>query len=73
MATKPARTRGRPPKGSTMDSMAIRLPDEQIREIDDYIVKVKEAWPLLNISRADAIRQLLAAGIAAEMVRMKKK
>jgi hypothetical protein len=56
-----------------MDSVAIRLPDDQIQEIDGYIAKVKEAWPLLNISRADAIRQLLAAGLAAEMVRLKKR
>ena len=72
MATKPARGRGRPPKESVMDSMAIRLPDDQIREIDEYIAKVKEAWPLLNISRAEAIRQLLSSGLRAEKLKLKK-
>ena len=72
MRPKTPSARGRPPKEAVMDTLAVRLPNGLIREIDAYVEKIKEVWPLLNISRADAIRQLLAAGLAAEQRRFKR-
>ncbi|XBQ15416.1 MAG: hypothetical protein ABL308_10655 [Oceanicaulis sp.] len=64
--------RGRPKKASTMDTLAVRLPDDLVAQVDEYVGIIKEEFPLLNVSRADAIRQLLAAGLQAERRRLKR-
>lgn len=64
--------RGRPKKTSTMDTLAVRLPGDLITEVDEYVKIIKEEFPLLNVSRADAIRQLLAAGLQSERKRLKR-
>jgi metal-responsive CopG/Arc/MetJ family transcriptional regulator len=63
--------RGRPKKESTMDSLSLRIPDKLAGEIDDYAARLQEELPLLSISRADAIRQLIAVGIQQEQKRLK--
>ena len=65
--------RGRPKKESTMDSLSLRIPDKLAGEIDDYAARLQEELPLLTISRADAIRQLIAVGIQQEQKRLKYK
>ena len=62
--------RGRPKKDSVMDTLAIRLPDNLVKQIDQYLGRLRADLPGLNISRADAIRQLLAAGLKVEKERM---
>ena len=63
--------RGRPKKESTMDSLSLRVPEELVGKIDVYTAKLQEELPLLSITRADAIRQLIAVGIKAEQKRLK--
>ena len=65
--------RGRPKKESTMDSLSLRVPDKLAEQIDDYAARLQEELPLLTISRADAIRQLIAVGIKQEQKRLKYK
>ena len=62
--------RGRPKKESTMDSLSLRVPDELVGKIDVYTAKLQEELPLLSITRADAIRQLIAIGLKAEQKRL---
>ena len=62
--------RGRPKKESTMDSLSLRVPDELVDKIDLYTTKLQEELPLLSITRADAIRQLIAVGLQAEQKRL---
>ena len=62
--------RGRPKKESTMDYMSLRVPDELVGKIDVYTAKLQEELPLLSITRADAIRQLIAMGLKAEQKRL---
>lgn len=73
MATKKPGRRGRPPKELTMDTLAVRLPADLIRQVDDYMAKLKAGLPLINLTRADALRQLIAAGLEAERKRMGKR
>ena len=56
-----------------MDTLAVRLPDDLIKQIDEYVEKIKEGWPLMNVSRADAIRQLIAAGLESEKKRINRR
>ena len=58
--------RGRPKKNTIMNTLAVRLPNDLIIEIDLYVSKLQTDFPGLNITRADAIRQLLTAGLNAE-------
>ena len=51
--------RGRPKKESVMETIAVRLPDEIIVEIDLYVFNLKKKFPMMNITRADAIRELI--------------
>ena len=51
--------RGRPKKESVMDALAVRLPHETILEIDLYVNQIKKQYPGMNVTRADAIRQLI--------------
>ena len=62
--------RGRPKKDAVMDTLAVRLPDELVAEIDTYVSRLKDQLPGFNISRADAIRQLLTVGLKAEVERL---
>tara|TARA_A100001015_G_scaffold307473_1_gene403453 strand:- start:1381 stop:1608 length:228 start_codon:yes stop_codon:yes gene_type:complete len=63
--------RGRPKKESTMDSLSLRVPEELVGKIDVYTGKLQEELPLLSITRADAIRQLIAVGLKVEQKRLK--
>ena len=63
--------RGRPKKESTMDSLSLRVPEELVGKIDVYTSKLQEELPLLSITRADAIRQLIAVGLKVEQKRLK--
>lgn len=62
--------RGRPKKESTMDALSLRVPDEMVDKIDNYTEKLQDELPLLSISRADAIRQLIAVGLKVEQKRL---
>ena len=65
--------RGRPKKEFTMDALSLRVPDELAGKIDDYTARLQDELPLLSISRADAIRQLIAVGLRQEQKRLKYK
>ncbi len=62
--------RGRPKKDETMDTLAVRLPDSIVEQLDEYVEMVKREYPMMNVTRADAVRQLLDAGIKAEKARL---
>ena len=49
-----------------MDTLAVRLPHDLVNQIDIYVDKLQTDFPGLNITRADAIRQLLTAGLNSE-------
>lgn len=49
-----------------MDTLAVRLPHDLVNQIDNYVDKLQTDFPGLNITRADAIRQLLTAGLNSE-------
>lgn len=55
-----------------MTSMAIRLPEELINQIDDYQVALQQDLPGFSLSRSDAIRQLIAVGLRLENKRLAK-
>ena len=57
------RKRGRPKKDSVMETIAVRLPYETILEIDNYFNQVKKNFQGMNVTRADAIRQLINNGL----------
>ena len=42
-----------------METIAVRLPDAIISEIDLYVLNLKKSFPMMNITRADAIRELI--------------
>ncbi len=54
-----------------MDSLSLRVPEELVGKIDVYTGKLQEELPLLSITRADAIRQLIAVGLKVEQKRLK--
>ena len=62
--------RGRPRKESVMDTLAVRLPDDLVKQIDAYVDRLQDQLPGLNVTRADAIRQLLAIGLREETARL---
>lgn len=64
--------RGRPKKDSVMGSVAVRLSEELLEEVDEYLSVLSEQLPGLSISRADAIRQLIAVGLKTEQARLQK-
>ena len=53
-----------------MDSLSLRVPEELVGKIDLYTAKLQDELPLLSITRADAIRQLIAVGLKAEQKRL---
>jgi len=57
------RKRGRPKKDSVMETIAVRLPYDTILEIDNYVNQVKKNFQGMNVTRADAIRQLINNGL----------
>ncbi len=63
--------RGRPKKDSLMDTLALRVPEELVKEIDGYIALLQRELPGLDITRAAAIRNLLTVGLRAERKRMR--
>lgn len=64
--------RGRPKKDDAMGALALRLPQTLVGEIDAYSAALQEQLPGLNITRADAVRQLIAVGLKVEQERLKK-
>jgi len=66
MGSKNKPKRGRPKKNTIMDTLAVRLPHDLVNQIDIYVEKLQTDFPGLNITRADAIRQLLTAGLNSE-------
>ena len=63
----------RPKKIETMETVSVRLPKAMVDEIDAYVVELKGDMPLLNIGRADGVRQLLANALKAESMKKKPK
>ncbi len=63
--------KGRPRKDDAMGALALRLPQALVRDIDAYAAALQEQLPGLNITRADAIRQLIAVGLRSEKTRFK--
>jgi Arc/MetJ-type ribon-helix-helix transcriptional regulator len=53
----------RPKKDETMETVSVRLPKVMVAEIDNYVEALKGDMPLLNISRADGVRQLLSEAL----------
>ena len=46
--------------------VAIRVPEELLERIDDFAQRLSEATPGLMITRADAVRMLMAKALDAE-------
>jgi hypothetical protein len=70
MSLLETKKRGRPKKDSVMDTLALRVPEELVTEIDEYIALLQRELPGLDITRASAIRNLLTVGLKAEQKRM---
>jgi hypothetical protein len=47
-------------KSESMETVSVRLPMAMVEEIDRFVGSLKGDMPLLNIGRADGVRQLLA-------------
>ena len=73
MALLDSPKRGRPKKDDAMGALALRLPQTLVEEIDAYSAALQEQLPGLNITRADAVRQLIAMGLKVEQERLNKK
>ena len=58
--------RGRPKKESTMEALPLRISDELSKQIDKYHQRLQLQLPGLNISKADAVRQLIMLGLKDE-------
>lgn len=72
MALLDSPKRGRPKKDDAMGALALRLPQTLVGEIDAYSAALQEQLPGLNITRADAVRQLIAVGLKVEQERFQK-
>lgn len=72
MALLDSPKRGRPKKDDAMGALALRLPQALVEEIDAYSAALQEQLPGLNITRADAVRQLIAMGLKVEQERLNK-
>ena len=64
--------RGRPRKDDAMGALALRLPQTLVADIDAYATALQEQLPGLNITRADAVRQLIAVGLKVEQERFRQ-
>ena len=63
----------RPTKDETMETVSVRLPRAMVEEIDSFVKALKDDMPLLNISRADGVRQLLANALEDQAAAGRKK
>ena len=63
--------RGRPKKESTMEALPLRISDALSKQIDEYHQRLQSELPGLNISKADAVRQLITVGFINESQRLK--
>jgi hypothetical protein len=70
MSLLETRKRGRPKKDTVMDTLAVRLPEDLVSNIDTYIGRLQQQLPGMNVTRADAIRQLLTVGLKVETARL---
>jgi hypothetical protein len=70
MSLLETRKRGRPKKDAVMDTLAVRLPEDLVSNIDGYIERLQQQLPGMNVTRADAIRQLLTVGLKLETARL---
>lgn len=50
---------GRPPKSEESIMVSVRLPPSLLARVDEYGTTLQKNMPGVNITRADAIRQLL--------------
>jgi hypothetical protein len=62
----------RPKLPDTMETISVRLPKSMVEEIDQYVESLKDELPLLSISRADGMRQLIALGLSGVSRKPKK-
>jgi len=62
--------RGRPRKSVVMEAIPLRISEELLEQIDAYHAKLQQDLPGLGISRADAVRQLIAIGPTTESDRL---
>ena len=63
----------RPKQDQTMETVSVRLPKAMVKEIDVFVESLKGDMPLLNISRADGVRQLLSNALNAQAIAGRKK
>ena len=63
----------RPTKDETMETVSVRLPRAMVEEIDKFVEVLKGDMPLLNIGRADGVRQLLANALEDQAAAGRKK
>ena len=63
----------RPTKDETMETVPVRLPRPMVEEIDNFVEALKGDMPLLNIGRADGVRQLLANALEDQAAAGRKK
>ena len=64
---------GRPKQDQIMETVSVRLPKAMVKEIDVFVESLKGDMPLLNISRADGVRQLLSNALKAQAASVQKK
>ncbi len=64
---------GRKKLPETMETVSTRVSSAMSQEIDAYLAELQAEMPLLNVGRADAVRQLLAFGIEAAAQRRRKR
>jgi len=64
---------GRPKQDQIMETVSVRLPKAMVKEIDGFVESLKGDMPLLNISRADGVRQLLSNALNAQAIAGRKK
>jgi Arc/MetJ-type ribon-helix-helix transcriptional regulator len=64
---------GRPKQDQIMETVSVRLPKAMVKEIDVFVESLKGDMPLLNISRADGVRQLLSNALNAQASTKRKK
>ena len=55
-----------------METVSVRLPRAMVDEIDRFVESLKDQMPLLNIGRADGVRQLLGNALSAVSAANKK-
>jgi Arc/MetJ-type ribon-helix-helix transcriptional regulator len=56
-----------------METLSVRLPAAMVSEIDRFVEELQAQLPLLLISRADGVRQLLALALEAQKKEKKRR